>query len=69
MSSSATPAVRVDREWAISVQLQVTEQILYRCADMINAMTKTGAIYTQILLGPEMAEAKRQMLAQQQEQV
>lgn len=64
----ASPAARrVDREALNEVELYVTEQVLYRLADSINAATRTGAIYGQIILPPEEAERKRALHAQMED--
>lgn len=53
------PIVRADRQWGEELELFVTEQGLFRLADAINAATKAGAIYGQIIVPPEYAERKR----------
>ena len=53
------PTVRTDAEWGNEVELYVTEQVLYRLADMINAATKAGAVYGQLILPPDEAAKKR----------
>ena len=55
------PQPRTDREYGNMVELYVTEQVLYRLADMVNAATLAGAIYGQLILPPEQAALKRQM--------
>lgn len=59
MPSDSAPNVRVDREWGNAVELYVTEQVLYRLADTVNAAVLAGAIYGQIVLPPDEAERKR----------
>jgi len=65
--SREAPIVRTDSVWGTELQIYVTEQMLYRMAAMINSLTRTGPIFGQVLLPPELQEAKRQMLAQQEQ--
>ena len=53
------PTVRVDREAFNERYRYVFEQVLFRIADSINALTLTGAIFSQIPLPPEQADIKR----------
>lgn len=57
--AETAPVVRTDAAWGEDAELYVTEQVLYRLADMVNAATKAGRLYGQLLLGPEEALAKR----------
>lgn len=53
---------RVDRDYGNAVELYVTEHVLYRLADMVNAATLAGAIYGQLILPPEQAAMKQRAL-------
>lgn len=53
------PVVRTDADWGLAVELYVTEQVLWRLADMVNAATRAGAIYGQVILPPDEALKKR----------
>ena len=53
------PAVRVDRDYLNETEIYVVEQILIRLADMVNAATKAGAVYGQVILPPDQAQMKR----------
>ena len=53
------PAVRVDRDYLNETEIYVVEQFLYRLADLVNAATKAGAVYGQVILPPEEAARKR----------
>ena len=52
------PTVRVDRDYMNEVELYVTRMTLKRMADYINAATRSGAIYGQLVLPPEQAAIK-----------
>lgn len=52
------PNVRVDRDYMNEVELYVTRMTLHRMADMINALTRSGAIFGQVILPPEQAAIK-----------
>ena len=56
------PRPRVDGEYMKAIEREVTKAFLYRTADLINAVTRTGPIYSQILLPPEEAALKRQAM-------
>ena len=56
------PRPRLDSEYANAMEMRVTEAFLYRMAELVNAMTRTGPIYGQILLPPEEAALKRQAM-------
>lgn len=53
------PRPRIDREYAEKVEFRLEEAMLYKIAEFINAYTKAGAIYGQVMLPPEEAAAKR----------
>ncbi len=53
------PTVRVDRDAFNDRYLWAVEQVLHRIADAVNALTLTGAIYSQLSLPPEQADIKR----------
>lgn len=53
------PNVRIDSEFGNEAELYVTEQVLIRLADSVNAAVRTGEIYGQLILPPEQAAAKR----------
>jgi hypothetical protein len=57
--AETAPIVRADRDWGNEVELYVQGQVLYRLADMINAATRAGAIYGQIILPPDEAARKQ----------
>lgn len=59
MPPDNVPSVRIDREFLNSVELALTEQMLYRIWDVMDALTVTGAVYGRVILPPDMAEAKR----------
>lgn len=56
------PQIRIDREALNELELYLCEEMLYMIADQVNALTKAGPIYGQILLPPEEAERKRRMM-------
>lgn len=62
MAAKTTPAVRIDREYMNALELAITEQILYLIADEVDALTAAGAIYGQILLPPDQAARKMQLM-------
>lgn len=62
-------AVRIDREWLNSVELDVMETLLYRIWDMVDAMTRTGGIYGQVVLSSDEAARKRAAQMQPQAQI
>lgn len=53
------PRPRIDADYSEEAEMAVTEAFLYRLAEMVNAKTRAGRIYGQILLPPEEAAAKR----------
>lgn len=55
----AEPVVRVDRDAFNDRYLWAMEQVLHRLADAVNALTLSGAIYSQVSLPPEQAAVKR----------
>lgn len=59
--SDQAPSVRADREYGDKIEMYVLERILYKIADMIDAATLTGSIYTRLILPPEQAQRKLQM--------
>ena len=56
--SEDAPNVRVDREYMNELELYVTRMTLLRMADYINAATRSGAIYGQVILPPDQAAIK-----------
>ena len=48
-----------------ALELKVIELSLYQMADVINRLTKKGAIYGQIILSDEEAALKRQAMGGQ----
>ena len=53
------PIIKVDREALNAFELKVAEVALYQMADFIDMLTKTGGAYTQLVLPPAQAAAKR----------
>ena len=52
------PTVRVDRDYMNEVELYVTRMTLKRMADYINAATRSGPIFGQVMLDPREASIK-----------
>lgn len=53
------PNVRVDRNYMNDLELYVLEYVVMQLAEMVNELTRAGAIYGQLILPPEQAAAKR----------
>ena len=63
MAGSA-PAIRNDRTYLQEAELYVLEKTLYALAEMVNSLVAAGPLYGQVLLSPEEAERKRQLMQQ-----
>lgn len=55
------PIVNVDRESMNALELRVAEIALHQIAEMINALTRKGAIYGQLILPQDQAARKAGM--------
>lgn len=58
------PTVRTDRNFWEEAEYDVIHQILWEQAEMINSLTKAGPIYGRVLLPPEDAARKLQLMQQ-----
>ena len=57
------PQIRIDREAMNAFELEVAKVALYQMADCINLLNKTCGVYTQLVLPPQAAAAKRASMA------
>ena len=51
--------VRVDRNYMNELELYVLRYVVMQLADLVNELTRAGAIYGQLILPPEQAQLKR----------